>query len=298
MKKKKKSNLEDIRLDNFIKQEFNLKSSEIEKLFKNNLVLLNNKKPKKKGIKIKKNDVVEIEILEQEEIKIPNTLKLEKLYEDEHIMVIDKPEGIAVHHGAGKKDITILDIFLKKYPEVNENIISERKGIVHRLDKETSGVLILAKDERSLKRLQKSFKRREVEKKYYAIVNGSPRFKYNSINKPIKRNYKNRTKFEIGEEDDEKSKEALTYYHVLITRNNFSLLRVEPKTGRTHQIRVHLLYLGNPIIGDKIYSQDKKSEFERMYLHAYSIKFLHPITKNTICVYSPIPESFIKLLFK
>lgn len=298
MKKRKKVILDSIRLDSFIKKEFNLSSSQIERIFKDKLIKLNNKIPKKRGIKLKKGDIVEFELIENNDkvIQIPENLRLKKLFEDEYILVIDKPEGISVHQGAGKTSITIQDLFLNEYPEVKNNMISDRMGIVHRLDKETSGVLILAKDERSLKRLQKSFKRREVQKTYYAIVKGIPRFNYNEINLPIRRSLKNRTRFEITEIEDENSKQALTYYTVLLKRDNFSLLKVNPKTGRTHQIRVHLSYIGNPIIGDKLYSKEKKINYKRMYLHAYSIKFPHPITGNQICVYSFLPKSFLSFI--
>ncbi len=295
MKKRKKVNLDGIRLDSFIKKEFNLSSSDVEKIFKDKLIKLNNLIPKKKGIKLKKDDIVEFELIKNNNmlIQIPENLKLKKLFEDKYVLVIDKPEGIAVHQGAGKKNITIQDMFLNEYPEVKNNMNSDRMGVVHRLDKETSGVLILAKDEWSLKRLQKSFKRREVQKTYYAIVKGLPRFKYNEINLPIRRSIKNRTRFEIAEDDEENSKQALTFYTVLLRKENFSLLKVNPKTGRTHQIRVHLSHIGNPIIGDKLYSKENKVNHKRMYLHAYSIKFPHPITGNQICVYSFLPKSFL-----
>lgn len=234
------------------------------------------------------------------------------LYEDDHLLVINKPSGIVVNDSATQKGkLTIQGWVGEKYPEIFKlksddlNSFYGRNGIVHRIDKETSGILIIAKDRESFEKLQAQFKDREVGKKYLAWVYG--KFITDEIDKditvdaPIARNPKRREKFAIVED----GKPASTIFRLKKTqvskeRETLSLIECEPKTGRTHQIRIHLTALGTPVIGDKLYSGKKhirrdKDVYERQYLHAAEIEFEHPITGETLKVFAPLPEDMENL---
>ena len=284
------------RIDIFVSESYkNISRSKIEKLIKSNKVKLNNNLINKKNKEIQIGDIVEIELPEIEKINFHPSFKLEKLFEDDYLLIIDKPSGISVHPGAGKYQETILDVFRYFYPEVNNIKDNERPGIIHRIDKDTSGILLLAKDEITMKRMQKKFKRREIKKSYFALVSGKMRYKNGTINAPIARDRRRRNRFRVYQNEDiENSRESVTEYSVIYEFENFSFVKVFPHTGRTHQIRVHFSFSGNPILGDKIYGNSKS--FERLALHAYSIKFHHPIYKNLITSYSTLPEIFRKYI--
>lgn len=228
------------------------------------------------------------------------------LFEDDHLLVINKPAGIVVNNAESQKDnLTIQKWAAKKYPEIfdkgstDPNDFYGRCGIVHRIDKDTSGILIIAKSPESFEKLQAQFKDREVGKKYLAWVYG--KFVDGEVGKdvivdaPIARNPKKREKFAIVED----GKPATTIFRLKRAQTSkdgeiLSLIECEPKTGRTHQIRVHLTALGTPVIGDKLYSGKKhirrdKNVYERQYLHATEIEFEHPITGETIKLSAPLP---------
>lgn len=281
-------------MDHFLKESLpDISRTQIEKYIKDNRVKLNDKPVTRKNTEIHAADVVEIEIPQPEIKEYTPSFELKKLFEDDYIVIIDKPPGVSVHVGAGEYQETILDVFGFHYPQIREIESTDRPGIVHRLDKDTSGILVLAKDTRSMVRLQKQFKRREVKKTYLALVSGGVRFRSGTIDAPIVRSPRNRTKFIVtGREHGlaESAREALTEYYVIREFENFSFVRLMPHTGRTHQLRVHLSHLGNPILGDRVYG--KGSSFERLALHAYSIEFHHPITGHLIMSFSPFPSLF------
>lgn len=254
---------------------------------------MNDKPVARKNIEILPGNEVEIEIPQPETKEYTPSFELKKLFEDDHILIIDKPAGVSVHVGAGEYQETILDVFGFHYPRIREIEGTDRPGIVHRLDKDTSGILLLARDTRSMRRLQKQFKRREVKKTYLALVSGSIRFRSGTIDAPIVRSPRNRTKFIVIDREHqlaESAREAVTEYYVIREYENFSFVRLMPHTGRTHQLRVHLSHLGNPILGDRVYG--KESSFERLALHAYGIEFYHPITDHLIMSFSPLPSVF------
>ncbi len=285
------------RLDHFLKDLIDSYSrAEIEKYIKSGFVSVNGIICKKKSNEIQSGDLVEITIPdEQSPINFKN-ISIPVLYEDKYILVIDKPPNISVHPGAGKREITVSDYFLTKFPELKDIGENGRPGIVHRLDKGTSGVLILAKTNSAFEKLQSQFKKREIKKEYYAIVHGKMRFRNGSVNVPLSRNPKDRRKFipDIsGEHED--SRDALTFYSLRYQLKSSALVVLEPHTGRTHQLRVHLKHIGNPIMGDPFYG--KKDEFNRLALHAYSITFNHPIFhSNIVRSISPIPKVFSEYL--
>lgn len=286
------------RIDLFLSAHLHhLSRSKIEKLIKAGRVKLNEKTAPKKSEPVHLHDRVEVEIVEdKKESPAPPTSSFcfNKLFEDGHLLIIDKPGGIAVHPGAGEPGETILDHFKFLYPQVKEMRDAERPGIVHRLDKDTSGILILAKDEKTMKRMQKKFKGREVKKTYLALARGRLRYRNGRIDVPLARSKKSRWKFtavtRIHQEDRPDVRSAVTEFSVLYEFDDFSLVRLCPHTGRTHQLRVHLTHFGNPILGDRVYG--KGSDFERLALHASAIAFSHPISGHLLTVSSPLPRVF------
>jgi 23S rRNA pseudouridine1911/1915/1917 synthase len=303
MKKRFKAQKAYLRLDHFLHDSLtNISRSRLERLIKEGYVKLNQQPVIKKNTRIRVGDVIDMEIPEPEDHPYQPSSELKRLFEDDFLLVIEKPSGISVHPGSGGHEETILDIFRFYYPQINEIKETERPGIVHRLDKDTSGVLLLAKDIITMKRLQKQFKRREVKKNYLALVHGEIRYRNGTINAAITRDPRHRTRFKAvpgGESTKERSKlrEAATEYSVIRQYPDFAFIKVSPLTGRTHQIRVHLSYYGNPILGDPIYGKkEKKRIIDRLGLHAYSLEFKHPITGNMIYSYSLFPKKLSNFL--
>ncbi|MCP5046317.1 MAG: RluA family pseudouridine synthase [bacterium] len=275
--------------------------SQVVKLLKENRVKLNRQPVQKKNIPIEIGDILDIELPETQIIRESYRPSIDfnriKLYEDDYLLIIDKPPRISVHPGSGTQEETILDLFKFHYPQVDQietpETPDQRPGIVHRLDKDTSGVLLLAKDIITMKRLQKQFKRREIKKTYLALVDGHLRYRSGTIDVPITRSQRNRTRFRVAQSDNEtgpQARESVTRYKLVRQYPHFSFVKVFPLTGRTHQIRVHFSYLKNPILGDPAYG--KKETFQRLALHAYAIEFYHPITRQLIMSCSPFPLIF------
>lgn len=273
-----------------------LSRSRIEKLIKNRQVTLNGAVLLRKSQDIFPGDRIVVEIVSQEQSVYSPSRPLQKLFEDEWLLVIDKPSGLTVHPGAGEKQETVLDIFRFHYPQISAMADQERPGIVHRLDKDTSGVLILAKSEEALERMQELFQEREMQKTYLALVKGRLRFLNGTIDLPLGRSLKHRARFEVVGEDREDRRDAVTDFSVIRAFENFSYVRLMPHTGRTHQLRVHLAHFGNPVLGDILYGNRKQLELPRLGLHAYSIEFTHPFTGNGIRVTSPLPTDLRRYL--
>lgn len=287
-------------MDHFLNESLpGISRSKIEKLIKGNRVTLNNQTVTRKNSEIVAGDIVDIEFPQPDKKEYTPSFELKKLFEDQYLLIIDKPAGVSVHKGAGEQQETILDVFGYFYPGIMEIEGTDRPGIVHRLDKETSGILILAKDTISMKRLQKQFKQREIKKTYLALVSGRMRYRSGTIDAPIVRSPRNRTRYIVTDWDHklaENAREAITNYFVIREYQNFSFVRLMPRTGRTHQLRVHLSHHGSPILGDRVYG--KGTTFERLALHAYGIEFFHPITGHVIMSYSPFPFLFREFLKK
>jgi len=231
------------------------------------------------------------------------------LYEDKDLIVLDKPSGLTVHPGAGQKNRTLVDFLIKKYGKNLSNLSgTDRPGIVHRLDKDTSGLLIIAKNNKIHKLLQEKFEKREINRLYLAVIWGLLKKNSGSFRMNIGRNPKNRKKFSIFKIG---GKSAVTKYKVKkIFSNVASLIECKLLTGRTHQIRVHLSSSGNSIIGDKKYGKNKSKllknvdkslvnhiiTFKRQALHAYFLSFIHPIKKNKIELNSELPNDINALI--
>ncbi len=212
-------------------------------------------------------------------------MKTKILYEDANILVIDKPSGILVHPDTHSKAKTIQDEFLRKYPKLE---------IVHRLDRETSGVLILAKNAKAHEFLKTQFQERTIKKIYHAIVSGSVKNDRGTINKPIGRSPKDFRRRLAGRGARGEMRDAITEYRVLKRIKGYTYIELKPKTGRTHQIRVHMKYLNHPVAGDALYNpEDTKTK--RMMLHALSIEFKN-LAGKTVKVESKLPAEFTKVL--
>lgn len=236
-------------------------------------------------------------------------MKIKILYEDKDILVIDKPSGISVHPDGRSKEKTITDWFVKKYPKaknVGESILVDDKeikksGIVHRLDKETSGVLILAKNQKAYEFLKDQFKNREIRKFYNTIVSGFMKDERGIIKKSIGRSPNDFRKRLAGRGARGDLREAITEYSVVKRfedkKNKFTYLEVRPKTGRTHQIRVHMKFINHPVVHDSLYNPNKPCPkgIERLALHAKSIEF-KDLKGNILKIESPLPKEFQSIL--
>ncbi|MCX6554202.1 MAG: RluA family pseudouridine synthase, partial [Candidatus Aminicenantes bacterium] len=196
------------------------------------------------------------------------------------------------------KQETVLDIFRYHYPQINEMSDPERPGIVHRLDKDTSGVLILAKSEDAQQKMQALFQQREMQKIYLALVKGHMRFRNGTIDLPLARSPKNRARFEVPKEDRADQREAITDFSVIRAFDKFTFVRLTPHTGRTHQLRVHLAHFGNPVLGDILYGNRKDPGFSRLALHAFRVEFIHPFSGEPVRVTSPLPVDLRRFILE
>ncbi len=234
--------------------------------------------------------------------------KIKVLYEDKDILVIDKPSGISVHPDGRSKEKTITDWVLKNYPKmkgVGEPMIFEgneidRPGIVHRLDKDTSGVLVLAKNKKAYEFLKKQFQDREIKKTYLAIVSGWVKSDHGIINKPIGRSPSDFRRRLAGRGARGELREAITEYKVLKrfkTKTRFTFLEIKPKTGRTHQIRVHMKFLNHPVVCDSLYAPKEPhlKGLKRLALHAKSIEFKN-LKGKIIKIESSVPKEILVLV--
>ena len=245
----------------------------------------------KAGYLLKTADVIYYEHSEEESLQLaPQDLSLDDLYDDEEIAVVYKPLSLSVHPGAGNESTTLVHGLLHRFGDLPTDGGEDRPGIVHRLDKETDGLLVIAKTSSALMNLQREFAQRTVKKSYVALVEGYPE-DAGEIIAPIGRDPHHRKKMAIVPH----GKHAHTKYHVLQKGRGVSLLDVEIFTGRTHQIRVHLASLGHAIVGDKIYGRSLKHE-EVQYLTARRIGFSHPTKRAWIEVEIPIPQRYEKFL--
>ncbi|MFH1665270.1 MAG: RluA family pseudouridine synthase [Candidatus Omnitrophota bacterium] len=221
----------------------------------------------------------------------PENIPLDILYEDEWIVVVNKPAGMVVHPGAGNKNGTLVSALLYHCGSLPETDNKLRPGIVHRLDKDTSGVIVAAKNAKALRSLSKQFQNRTVKKRYIALVKGCVQMDNGCIEAPLARHAEDRKKVEV---DHANGKAARTVYHVIRRSDKFTLLRLEPETGRTHQIRVHMKHIGHPVLGDVTYG-GKDGKMARQALHAESLGFTHPGTGKYVEFTIPMPEDIRKV---
>ncbi len=285
-----KTDCEKKRLDHFLVEVQNdLTRSYIQKLIEENFVNVNGC-PAKAKYKLKIDDIVDLTVPDPKPLEVKaEPIPLNIVYEDSSILVIDKPAGIVVHPAPGHTSGTLVNALLHHCKDLKGIGGVERPGIVHRLDKDTSGLLLVAKSDSALQSLSQQFKERTIKKIYLAITKGKVKPSRGTINVPIGRHKINRKKMSSN---ISQGREAETKYEVIKQNNKASLVRLFPKTGRTHQIRVHLASLGYPILGDSLYGGNPGKELPsipRQALHAYQIEFEHPQNNNVLQFQSPLP---------
>ena len=244
--------------------------------------------------KVKEKQIIKIILPEKKDSRLySEDIPLEVVYEDADLAVINKPCGLVVHPAPGNAEHTLVNAILHRFSGLSD-INPGRPGIVHRLDKETSGLLVIAKNNAAHLKLAEQFAEHNIERKYVAIVRGKVEFDEDVIEASIARHPVKRKSMSVSYNDD--SKYAKTHYRTLKRAKDCSLLELKPFTGRTHQLRVHLSFIGHPILGDEKYG--KKSEFSRLALHAQALGFIHPITGKKLYFESPLPKEFKEFIDK
>lgn len=283
------------RLDSYISDNMDkISRSFAQKLIENQQVTINGKN-EKASYKVCVGDKVQVDVPEAQDTKLKaQDIPVEVVYEDKDIIVVNKPKGMVVHPANGNPDGTLVNAILAMCKDSLSGIGGEiRPGIVHRLDKDTSGLLIIAKNDEAHVKMSKQIQDRLVTKKYIALVKGVVKDDEATIDMPIARSKVDRKKMAV----DKDGKQAVTHFKVIKRYKRYTLLKIKIDTGRTHQIRVHMAKIGYPVVGDMVYSNGR-NEFgvEGQMLHAKSLEFSHPITGKKMHLEAPLPEYFTKVL--
>ena len=310
------SNFDGNRIDKFLQSKINeLSRTKLQSLIHDGQVKLNNKITKNASKKIKEKDKIIVNYTPTKEIHIkPNKIPLDILHDDDDIIIINKSPGVVIHPGAGNYENTIVNGLIYKYQNKLSNIGGKfRPGIVHRIDKDTSGIIVVAKNDHAHIDLSKQFLNHSIKRVYEALVWGSLKPQRGRIVEKISRSIKNRQLMSVKKE---KGKIGITNYNTLKIFHNFnlpkiSLIECKLETGRTHQIRVHMNFRGNSILGDRSYGKPKKkfkkidldvekkiNNFNRQALHAKSLGFIHPKTKKEVFFEATRPNDFEALIKK
>ena len=281
---------QEVRIDSYLKEELSISRSKIQKLIKQELITVNGK-PVSNNYLVKSNDIIVINDDLDYSISVePENIPLDIVYEDNDLLVINKKSGMVVHPAPGHYSHTLVNALLYRYQITGGQ--KHRPGIVHRLDKDTSGLMLVAKNEKTHEALAKMIANKEVERHYLAIVDGVIKHDTGTIDAPIGRDANNRQKMAVT---DVHGKEAVTHFRVLETFSNHTLVECILETGRTHQIRVHMAYIGYPVSNDPLYGRGKSTEFGQM-LHSKSIKFKHPSTGKELFFEVDPPIEFLEKL--
>lgn len=257
-----------------------------------------NQKPCKANYKIRQGDILAIDIPKAKEVEIvAEDIPLTVLYEDDHLIVVDKPQGMVVHPAAGHVSGTLVNALMFHCKDQLSGINGElRPGIVHRIDKDTSGVLVVAKTDQAHQFLAMQLAAHSMTRKYIAIVYNRIAQTEGTVDQPIGRHPQERKRMAVT---NKHSRHAVTHYRVLSRNGNFNLIEAQLETGRTHQIRVHMAYIGHPLLGDEVYGPKKQPfALKGQTLHAKVLGFVHPVTKEYMEFTSPLPDYFEKLIQK
>jgi 23S rRNA pseudouridine1911/1915/1917 synthase len=284
-----------VRLDVFLADKVpGLTRSQLKRLIDDGNVRVRGE-TRRAGYKLRTGDVIEIayEVREEKGL-VPQDLPLKILYRDEDVIVLDKPSGLVVHPGAGHAEGTLANALVYHFPEIATVGPPDRPGIVHRLDQGTSGVMVVARSARAYDSLTRQFRRHEVWKTYLGLAYGRIAAPEGRINWPLGRHVTEGKKISVRSRHP---KPAETFFTVLQTFKDATLLEIRPVTGRTHQIRVHLAAAGHPIIGDYLYGRETKGKkAPRLFLHAHTLSFIHPAAGQRLEFASPLPAELESLL--
>jgi len=243
-----------------------------------------------KSYRLEPGSVIRVELPEASAVLEPEPVTVSLAHDDEHLLVVDKPAGLTVHPGAGVSSGT-LAAQLRTLGAVGGD--PDRPGIVHRLDRDTSGLLVAARSERAFATLQEAIRRREVERRYLALVKGRPRSRTGRIDAPIGRDRRDPTRRSL---DTLEPREAVTWFEVVETHGEHALLDVRLETGRTHQVRVHLAAIELPVAGDPVYGVRGDLGLARQFLHAHRLRFAHPVSGAELDLESPLPGELVRAL--
>ncbi|GCE07553.1 RluA family pseudouridine synthase [Dictyobacter aurantiacus] len=288
------------RLDRFLTTQIDtLSRASIQQLVSDGAILINGKAASKSGYALRLNDRVQVQtLIPSSAVKnvVAQVMPLDIVYEDADLIVINKAAGMVVHPAPGHYEDTLVNALLARYPELKSQQEDLRPGIVHRLDRDTSGLLLVARNLQTQAALIEQMKAHQIEKRYLALVEGVVSLDRGSIDAPIGRDPRNRQQMTITSID---SKEAVTHFKVQERYQHHTLLLLQLETGRTHQIRVHLKAIGHPVVGDPTYGTGRLRygiTLHRQFLHAYQLRFTHPTTGATVELEAPLPEDLQSIL--
>lgn len=278
------------RLDKFLAIMLpDLTRTRLQQFIKEGHVLVNSKQ-EKNSYKVQTDDLIEIELPEDKALEIlPENIPLDIVYEDQDVIVVNKANGMIVHPSVGITTGTLVNALLYHCHDLSGINGVIRPGIVHRIDKETTGLLMVAKNDQAHKDLSEQLREHSVERKYVALVHGVINHEFGTIDAPIGRDTQDRQKMKVT---DLNSKQARTNFKVLKRFNDMTLIECRLETGRTHQIRVHMAFIGHPVYGDPKYGYRRDDQSFGQYLHAKTLGFIHPTTKKKMSFDSPLPKPF------
>ena len=291
------------RLDVFVARRIpELTRSRVRRLINEGLVTVDDREVAKAALKLEAGQRVTVTVPPPEPLDLePEDIPLSIVYEDDDLLVVDKPAGLTVHPSPGHSRHTLVHAVLAHCPDLSGVGGAQRPGIVHRLDKDTSGLIIVAKNDKAHLSLARQLKERMVEKTYLALVEGRVKQAEGVIDAPIGRHPRHRKRMAVLERGSSaRSREALTNYRLLREVKGRSFLEVWPETGRTHQIRVHLASIGHPIVGDPVYGRKRRGAVAvaRQFLHAHRLVFQHPRTGERLELEAPLAEDLAQALAK
>ncbi|MCK8058033.1 MULTISPECIES: RluA family pseudouridine synthase [unclassified Fusibacter] len=287
-----------IRIDQYLTDAMDgVSRSRVQKWIKQGAITTQTGKSIKKNYILTLGDTITVEVPEPEVWKIePEQMELEIIYEDSDVIVVNKPKGLVVHPAPGNYTGTLVNGLMYHIKDLSDIGGVIRPGIVHRIDKDTTGLLMVAKNNKAHESLSAQLKDHSVERRYYAIVHGGFSNDAGTIDKPIGRHPKNRLKQAVTEIN---SKHAITHYEVIERLQSYTLISCRLETGRTHQIRVHMASIGHPLLGDPLYGVRKeKMKLSGQLLHAETLGFDHPTTGARMVFQAPLPERFVNILEK
>ena len=280
------------RLDQFLAKKMDVSRNKIQKLISEGKVLVDGKTVSASFLVDYENDIEVNDELNYEITIEKENIPLDIVYEDDYLLIVNKKSGMVVHPAAGNYSGTLVNALLYRF-DLKGGIEKYRPGIVHRIDKDTSGLMVVAKDEKTHELLSEMIKNKEVERKYIAIVEGVIPHETGTIDAPIGRDINNRQKMAVTSVN---GKDSITHFRVLERFSKYTLIECTLETGRTHQIRVHMAYIGYPIVNDPVYGRSKNTTEYGQYLHSKSIRFIHPITKKEIYFETDMPLEFKEFL--